>query len=110
MMAWISSGSRRSDMAVKPDTSVNITVTCLRSPSMALFDVRIFSARCRGVYAAGEANRSGTLADSGAGVTGPVGAVDPGAAELRRAPHSPQNFWPAGFSCWHAGHCIPRQI
>ena len=36
-------------MAVKPDTSVNMTVTCLRSPSIALLDVRIFSARCLGV-------------------------------------------------------------
>ena len=36
MMAWTSSGSRRSDIAVKPETSVNMTVTCLRSPSIAL--------------------------------------------------------------------------
>ena len=49
MMAWTSSGSRRSDRAVNPDTSVNITVTCLRSPSMAALDVMIFSARCLGV-------------------------------------------------------------
>ena len=49
MMAWTSSGSRRSDRAVNPDTSVNMTVTCLRSPSIALRDVRIFSARCIGV-------------------------------------------------------------
>ena len=49
MIAWTSSGSRRSDIAVKPETSVNMTVTCLRSPSMAHRDLRIFSARCFGV-------------------------------------------------------------
>ena len=49
MIPCTSSGSRRSDIAVKPDTSVNMTVTSLRSPSMALRDVRIFSARCFGV-------------------------------------------------------------
>ena len=35
MMPWTSSGSRRSDIAVKPDTSENITVTVFRSPSRA---------------------------------------------------------------------------
>ena len=36
-------------MAVKPDTSENITVTRFRSPSRAPLEVRIFSARCLGV-------------------------------------------------------------
>src|ERR1700730_2431542 len=27
---------------------------------------------------------------------------------LRRVPHSPQNFWPSGFWCWHRGHCMLR--
>ncbi len=49
MIAWTSSGSSFSDIAVKPDTSENITVTLFRSPSSALFEVRIFSARCFGV-------------------------------------------------------------
>ena len=49
MIPWTSSGSSFSDIAVKPDTSENITVTILRSPSMAPFEVRIFSARCLGV-------------------------------------------------------------
>jgi hypothetical protein len=49
MMPCTSSGSRRSDIAVKPDTSENMTVTIFRSPSMAPFEVRIFSARCFGV-------------------------------------------------------------
>jgi hypothetical protein len=26
---------------------------------------------------------------------------------LSRAPQSPQNFWPAGFSYWQAGQRIP---
>ena len=43
MIAWTSSGSSFSDIAVKPDTSENITVTIFRSPSMALLEVRIFS-------------------------------------------------------------------
>ena len=34
---------------VKPETSTKSTVTCLRSPSSALLEVRIFSARCLGV-------------------------------------------------------------
>ena len=49
MIAWTSSGSRRSDMAVKPETSENMTVTSFRSPSTAERVLRIFSARCFGV-------------------------------------------------------------
>jgi len=49
MIPCTSSGSSRSDIAVNPDTSVNSTVTCLRSPVIAAFEVRIFSARCFGV-------------------------------------------------------------
>jgi hypothetical protein len=49
MIACTSSGSSFSDIAVKPDTSANITVTIFRSPSIAPFEVRIFSARCFGV-------------------------------------------------------------
>jgi hypothetical protein len=44
-------------------------VTCLRSPSRALFEVRIFSAKCLGVYDCGEANRASAgwiVAGSGA--------------------------------------------
>jgi hypothetical protein len=36
--------------------SAKSTVTCLRSPSRALLEVKIFSARCLGVYVSGEAN------------------------------------------------------
>ena len=49
MRAWTSSGSRREAIEVKPETSTKSTVTCLRSPSSALLDVRILSARCLGV-------------------------------------------------------------
>ena len=44
-----SSGSRRAESSVKPAQSTKTTVTCLRSPSMALREVRIRSARCLGV-------------------------------------------------------------
>jgi hypothetical protein len=50
-------------------------VTCLRSPSSAAFEVRIFSARCLGVYDSGLAKR-------------PAGAV------VSAAPQDRQNFLP----------------
>ena len=49
MISCTTSGSSCSASVVKPATSANRTVTCLRSPSSALRDVRIFSARCFGV-------------------------------------------------------------
>ena len=127
MMPWTSSGSSRSDIAVKPETSENITVTVLRSPSIAPFDVRIFSARCLGVYAAGEASRKAEPGGAGAAVGGGAGAGGTAATSFAphspqnfrvaslgwpqlghgrgsRAPHSPQNFVPGAFGCWHCGH------
>jgi len=56
------------------DVRQQSTVTCFRSPSSALFDVRIFSARCLGVY-------------------------DSGARRASGAPHSSQNFAAAVTSC-----------
>ena len=44
-----SSGSRSASNSIEPFISANNTVTCLRSPSRALLEVRIFSARCLGV-------------------------------------------------------------
>ena len=41
-----SSGSTCSASSIEPFTSAKRTVTCLRSPSRALREVRIFSARC----------------------------------------------------------------
>jgi hypothetical protein len=43
------SGSRSSLSSMELVTSAKSTVTCLRSPSSAEREVRIFSARCRGV-------------------------------------------------------------
>ena len=79
MNPWTSSGSSRSEIAVKPDTSTKRTVTCFRSPSREALEVRIFSARWRGVYASGEANFDGAALGSGR-----IGA-----------PHPPQN-WSVG--------------
>src|SRR5262245_214078 len=120
MMPWTSSGSSRSDIAVKPETSVNMTVTCLRSPSIALREVRIFSARCLGVYDSGEAKRSpagggegagsgaagagagAAAAGAGAGEAGALAAAA-GAAPPSLAPHSPQNLFVGTFGALHAG-------
>src|SRR2546427_7325440 len=86
-----SSGSSFSDSDVKPETSANKTVTCLRSPESAVRSFRIRSARWAGVYAFGVANRStGASADLAAG---------PNAV-----PHAPQNFLPGGTLAPHAGH------
>src|SRR2546422_9630758 len=93
MIAWTSSGSRRSDMAVKPDTSANMTVTLLRSPSSALLDVRIFCARCFGVYDWGDAYLESSAGGppDGAGAAGATVGWG-GAPAVRCAPHSLQNL------------------
>ena len=44
-----SSGSRSASSSIEPLRSAKSTVTCLRSPSRAALEVRIFSARCLGV-------------------------------------------------------------
>ena len=44
-----SSGSRSASNSIEPLRSAKRTVTCLRSPSSAPFDVRILSARCFGM-------------------------------------------------------------
>jgi hypothetical protein len=41
--------AEQSSSSIEPFRSANRTVTCLRSPSSAAFEVRIFSARCLGV-------------------------------------------------------------
>ena len=48
--------SRSASSSIDPLRSAKSTVTCLRSPSRALLEVRIFSARCFGVYVWGDAN------------------------------------------------------
>jgi hypothetical protein len=57
-----SSGSRSASSSMEPLRSAKRTVTCLRSPSRAALDVRIFSARCFGVYASGDVNRGSAVA------------------------------------------------
>ena len=70
-----------------PLRSAKRTVTCLRSPSRALFDVRIFSARCFGVYESGDWNLDGDAADSES-----------------RCPQLPQNFRPGGIAALPLDH------
>src|SRR5215471_7462719 len=114
MIACTSSGSSFSDIAVNPDTSENITVTIFRSPSMAPLEVRIFSARCLGVYASGLAKRpavsvvSAVPQDRQNFLPGVTGAPQLGQVASSRAPQSSQKRAPASFSAWHRGHFIPE--
>src|SRR5262249_21006492 len=78
-----SSGSRPARSSIEPLRSANSTVTCLRSPTRAAPEVRIFSARCCGVYFCGEAGA---------------------AAPSSRFPHPLQKRAPSGFTCPHPGH------
>ncbi len=102
-----SSGSRSASSSIEPFRSAKRTVTCLRSPSRAAFDVRIFSARCFGVYESGAANlavgpvRSGVAQWPQNLFSGGFPAPHDGQTAARGAAHSPQNFMPGGFSCWH---------
>ncbi len=57
-MRRASSGSRSARSSSEPFMSAKSTVTCLRSPSSVPREVRIFSARCGGVYVSGEAKRT----------------------------------------------------
>src|SRR5262245_22754509 len=101
---------------MEPLRSANRTVTCLRSPCRAAFDVRIFSARCFGVYDCGEVKPAVAIAP----IADPVGCAHCGQnlavgescrphlehAWVSTAEHSSQNFASASFSCWHLGHLI----
>src|SRR5262245_20552894 len=108
-----SSGSRSASSSIEPLRSAKRTVTCLRSPSRATLEVRIFSARCFGVYASGGRDVIGEIPWVSEAPHSPqnfcAGGFDT-PQELqrtaRRAPHSPQNFWLGTFSCWHRGHFI----
>jgi len=108
-----SSGSRSARSSIEPLRSAKSTVTCLRSPSRAAFEVRVFSARCFGVYEFGAANLAVGVVRSGAAhwpqnlFSGGFAAPQDGQVAVSGAAHSPQNFMPVGFSCWHRGHCIP---
>src|SRR5438132_180975 len=110
-----SSGSRSASNSIEPLRSAKRTVTCLRSPSSEALEVRIFSARCLGVYLCGELNRGS--AGVGAKVSDlpqpPQNFSLPSFrkphdrhAEAKESPHSPQNRRPSRFSMRHRGHCI----
>src|ERR1700730_16668171 len=98
---------------MEPFRSAKRTVTCLRSPSRAAFEVRIFSARCFGVYDSGAANlavgpvRSGVAQWPQNLLSAGFAAPQDGQVAASGVAHSPQNFMPGGFSCWHRGHCMP---
>ncbi len=73
------------------------------------------SARCVGVYEAGEANRGAAL---GKASTGPAHCgqnLAPAGNSLSHLPHRPgsgaahsgQNLARGGASCWQRGHCMP---
>src|SRR5262249_50957326 len=102
MTSCIASGSRCSASREDSTMSQKSTVTCLRSPSSAALEVRIFSARCLGVYDSGEGVR-GTAADSAVtGVPHLLQNREPGGSSilqeeqdtLRRAPQPRQKFDP----------------
>src|SRR5262245_34937881 len=107
-----SSGSRSASSSIELLRSAKRTVTCLRSPSRALFEVRIFSARCLGVYALGELKLScpavgpPTALPHSRQNLAPAGSSVPHwlHPSASRVPHSRQNFACGGFSCWPRGH------
>src|SRR5215467_2570644 len=94
---------------MEPSISAKSTVSCLRSPSSAAFDVRIFSARCLGVEVSGETKRDcGALVGwAHAGQNLAVGeSCVPQLAQMRAScvAHSSQNFAPMALSCPHLKH------
>src|SRR5215471_9084311 len=93
MTSCIASGSRRSASREESTMSQKTTVTCLRSPSRAALEVRIFSARCLGVYASGA-----TARDAAAG-----------GETFKAAPHPPQNFTPGSFEKPHEGQAWAKE-
>src|SRR6185436_3515460 len=112
----IPSGSSRSASRVDSAMSTKRTVTCFRSPSRALLEVRILSARCFGVYDSAEATRAAPADSSLTGAPhllqkrDPAGRSLPHAPQLapRRAPQPRQKFEAGGFSCWHREHVMPE--
>src|SRR5215510_7938038 len=108
MMAWTSSGSSRSDMAVKDWGEAKRSATSIgRSAGFS-------------VGSAGLSGRSIGLSERATGLSADVGAPHepqnffPGVSSAPQArhgiasdaPQSSQNFAPARFSAWHFGHFI----
>src|SRR5262244_1385749 len=99
---------------MEPLRSAKRTVTCLRSPSSAAFELMMRSARCFGVYDSGDANRAAGLG-VGAGASGapqlsqnllPAPTVAPqlGQTVANVVPHSRQKRAPPRLSASHRGH------
>ncbi len=109
-----SSGSRSAISSIEPLTSANRTVTCLRSPSSTAREVRIFSARCRGVYDPGEPKRGRPPEGPATGCPqsrqnlAAAGNEAPQRSQgtLSGVPQARQNLAPGELSTWHRGHVI----
>src|SRR3989441_9770176 len=95
------------------------TVTCFRSPSRALREVRIFSARCLGVYVCGELNRGSTgLAVAVTDLPQPPQNFSPPSfrkphewqVDANDSLHSPQKRRPSRFSARHRGQSISSAL
>src|SRR6266545_7464490 len=102
---------------MEPLTSAKRTVTCLRSPSRAALEVRIFSARCLGVYVSGAGERTGAAVPAATASPhwrqkrAPPGNSAPQEpqATARWAPQPRQNLAWVGLSCWHRAHFMPGE-
>src|SRR5215813_8120872 len=113
-----SSGSRSASNSIDPLRSAKSTVTCLRSPSRAPLEVRIFSARCLGVYASGAGKRAVAPVSMETGAPHllqnlePAGSGLPQEAQVKtkRAPHARQKFDSEGLACWQLGHIMPGDL
>src|SRR5215471_107887 len=116
-MARASSGSRSASNSIEPLRSAKSTVTCLRSPSRAVFEVRMRSERYFGVYDSGDTNRGGAAVGVRAVANAapqlsqnllPPSTFAPqlGQAAANVAPHSRQKRAPSRLSAWHRGHFI----
>src|SRR3974377_98143 len=113
MILCHSSGSTCSARSIEPFTSAKSTVTCLRSPSSALRDVRIFSARCFGVYERGsgdgpdfEASESGLPHSPQNLILGAFLKPQIEHLAFSDAPHSPQNLMRLAFAKPQVGQRI----
>ena len=110
----VCSGSRSTTNSVELLMSANSTVTCFRSPSRAALEVRIFSARCRGVYSLGEAKSGDSSATGCRGwphCAQNLAVLDAGLPQLVQtlvsgAAHCSQNFASMSLSCRQLGHSM----
>jgi hypothetical protein len=102
-----------------PFRSAKRTVTCFLSPSSAVLEVRMRSARCLGVYDCGELNFGSARVGEGTRdfPQPPQNFSFPsllkphaGHVEESEHPHSPQNRRVSRFSARHRGHCMPKPL